>query len=45
MIADRLAATAQVNAPGTGAELAASTEEQTAQLAASAKLLGLKPNF
>ncbi len=45
VIADRLAATAQVNAPGTGAELAASTEEQTAQLAASAKLLGLKPNF
>ena len=45
LVAERLAATAQVNAPGTGADLAASTDEQTALLAASAKILGLKPNF
>ena len=45
VVAERLAATAQVNAPGTGADLAASTEEQAALLAATAKLLGLKPNF
>ena len=45
VIAERLAATAQVNAPGTGADLAASIEEQAAQLAATAKILGMKPNF
>jgi tripartite-type tricarboxylate transporter receptor subunit TctC len=45
VIAERLAATAQVNAAGTGADLAASIEEQAAQLAATAKILGMKPNF
>ena len=43
LVAERLAATAQLNIPGTGAEFAASIEEQVAQLAASAKLLGMKP--
>ena len=43
LIAERLAATAQLNVPGTAAEFAASIEEQVAQLAASAKLLGMKP--
>jgi tripartite-type tricarboxylate transporter receptor subunit TctC len=42
-IAERLAATAQLNVPGDAAEFAASIEEQKAQLAASAKLLGMKP--
>lgn len=43
LIADRLAATAQLNVPGDSAEFAASIDEQVKQLAASAKLLGLKP--
>ncbi len=43
LVAERLAATAQINIPGTPAEFAASIEEQVAQLAASAKLLGMKP--
>jgi tripartite-type tricarboxylate transporter receptor subunit TctC len=43
LIAERLAATAQINSPGTPAEFAASIEDQVAQLAASAKLLGIKP--
>lgn len=43
LVAERLAATAQINIPGTSAEFAASIEEQVAQLAASAKLLGIKP--
>ena len=43
LIAERLAATAQLNVPGNAAEFAASIEEQAAQLAASAKLLGMKP--
>lgn len=42
-LAERLAATAQLNTPGDAAEFAASIEEQVAQLAASAKALGLKP--
>ena len=43
LIAERLAATAQLNVPGDSAEFAASIDEQVKQLAASAKLLGLKP--
>jgi tripartite-type tricarboxylate transporter receptor subunit TctC len=43
LVAERLAATAQLNVPGDAAEFAASIEEQKAQLAASAKLLGMKP--
>jgi tripartite-type tricarboxylate transporter receptor subunit TctC len=42
-IAERLAATAQLNTPGDAAEFAKSIEEQVAQLAASAKQLGMKP--
>ena len=42
-VAERLAATAQLNVPGDAAEFAKSIEEQTKQLAESAKLLGLKP--
>jgi len=45
LIAERLAATAQLNIPGNAAEFAASIDEQVAQLAASAKLLGLKPKL
>ncbi len=45
LISDRLAATAQLNIPGNAAELAASIAEQEQQLAASAKLLGMKPKF
>lgn len=45
VISERLIATAQVNSPGTGAELAASIEEQAANLAATARILGLKPRF
>ena len=44
-VADRLAATAQLNTPGDAAEFAQSIEEQTKQLNESAKFLGLKPNF
>lgn len=43
VVAERLAATAQLNVPGNAAEFAVSIEEQGQQLAASAKLLGLKP--
>ncbi len=43
LVAERLAATAQLNIPGNADEFAASIEEQVAQLAASAKLLGMKP--
>jgi tripartite-type tricarboxylate transporter receptor subunit TctC len=43
LVAERLAATAQLNIPGNAAEFAASIEEQVAHLAASAKLLGMKP--
>ena len=43
LVAQRLAATAQLNIPGNAAEFAASIEDQVAQLAASAKLLGMKP--
>ena len=39
----RLAATAQINIPGTAAEFAASIDEQVKQLADAAKLLGIKP--
>jgi tripartite-type tricarboxylate transporter receptor subunit TctC len=42
-IAERLAATAQLNIPGDAAEFAASIEEQVKQLAESAKRLGMKP--
>jgi tripartite-type tricarboxylate transporter receptor subunit TctC len=45
VVVERLAATAQVNNPGTGAELQASIDEQAAQLAATAKILGMKPKF
>ena len=43
VVAERLAATAQLNTPGDAAEFAASIEEQVKQLAESAKRLGLKP--
>jgi tripartite-type tricarboxylate transporter receptor subunit TctC len=43
MIAERLAATAQLNIPGDAAEFEKSIQDQEHQLAASAKLLGLKP--
>ena len=39
----RLAATAQINIPGTAAEFAASIDEQVKQLADAARLLGIKP--
>jgi len=42
-LAERLAATAQLNVPGNAAEFARSIEEQVKQLDASAKMLGLKP--
>ena len=42
-VAARLNATGQVVAPGTPAELAASIDEQRAQLAAFAQVLGIKP--
>jgi tripartite-type tricarboxylate transporter receptor subunit TctC len=43
LIADRLAATAQLNVPGDAQEFAASIDDQVKQLAEAAKLLGLKP--
>jgi len=43
LIAERLASTAQLNVPGTAEEFAASIDDQVKQLAAAAKLLGLKP--
>jgi tripartite-type tricarboxylate transporter receptor subunit TctC len=42
-VAERLAATAQLNVPGNAAEFAQSIDEQVKQLAESAKRLGLKP--
>ena len=43
LVAERLAATAQLNVPGNAAEFAQSIDEQVKQLADSAKRLGLKP--
>jgi tripartite-type tricarboxylate transporter receptor subunit TctC len=43
LVAERLASTAQLNVPGDAAEFEASLNEQVAQLAAAAKLLGMKP--
>ena len=43
LIAERLASTAQLNVPGDAAEFEASIDEQVKQLAAAAKLLGIKP--
>ncbi len=45
LVAERLASTAQLNVPGNAAEFAASIDEQTKQLAESAKLLGMKPKW
>jgi len=45
LVAERLAATAQLNVPGNSAEFAQSIDEQTKQLNDSAKLLGLKPKW
>jgi len=45
LVAERLIATAQIINPGTGAEFAASIEEQAAQLRATAKILGMQPRF
>jgi tripartite-type tricarboxylate transporter receptor subunit TctC len=45
LVADRLTATAQLINPGTGAEFAASIDEQAAQLRATAKVLGMQPKF
>jgi tripartite-type tricarboxylate transporter receptor subunit TctC len=45
LVAERLAATAQLNVPGNSAEFAQSIDEQTKQLDDSAKLLGLKPKW
>lgn len=42
VVAERLAATAQINNPGDAAEFAASMDEQAAQLARFAKMLGIK---
>ena len=42
-VAERLAATAQLNVPGDAAEFAKSIDDQAKQLADSAKRLGLKP--
>src|SRR3954466_4838910 len=42
-LAERLAATAQLNVPGNAAEFAQAIEEQTKQLNDAAKFLGLKP--
>jgi tripartite-type tricarboxylate transporter receptor subunit TctC len=43
LVAERLASTAQLNVPGNATEFEASINEQVAQLAAAAKLLGIKP--
>jgi tripartite-type tricarboxylate transporter receptor subunit TctC len=45
LVMERLTATAQLISPGTGADLAASIEEQAAQLRATAKALGIEPKF
>jgi len=42
-VAERLAATAQLNVPGDAAEFAKSIDDQAKQLADAAKLLGIKP--
>jgi tripartite-type tricarboxylate transporter receptor subunit TctC len=42
-VAERLAATAQLNVPGDATEFAKSIDEQVKQLADAAKLLGIKP--
>jgi tripartite-type tricarboxylate transporter receptor subunit TctC len=42
-LAERLAATAQLNIPGDAAEFAASIDEQVKQLAESARRLGIQP--
>lgn len=42
-VAERLAATAQINYPGNAAEFAASMEEQVAHLEAVAKVVGMQP--
>ena len=42
-VAEKLAATAQLNVPGNAQDFAASIDEQVKQLADSAKLLGIKP--
>jgi len=42
-VAERLAATAQLNVPGDAAEFARSIDEQVKQLNDAAKLLGMKP--
>jgi tripartite-type tricarboxylate transporter receptor subunit TctC len=44
-VAQRLAATAQVINPGTGADLSASMEEQAATLARVASMVDIKPKF
>lgn len=44
-IAERLAATAQINNPGNAAEFAASMEEQVRGMEAVAKVVGMKPKF
>ena len=44
-VGERLTATAQINLPGTGADLAASIAEQAARLAETAKSMGLSPRF
>lgn len=43
VVIERLTATAQIVSPGNGAEFAASIAEQSTQLAATAKILGIKP--
>ena len=42
LVAERLAATAQINNPGNAAEFAASMEEQTANMEAVAKVVGMQ---
>lgn len=43
VIVERLTATAQIVVPGSAAEFTASIDEQAARLAATAKVLGIKP--
>ena len=43
MIMEWLTATVQIVSPGSAVEFAASINEQTAHLAATARLLGIKP--
>jgi tripartite-type tricarboxylate transporter receptor subunit TctC len=44
-VAERLAATAQINSPGNAKEFAASMEEQVRNMDAVAKVVGMKRNF